>query len=161
MRVVREARPSDRDAIWTIFHEVVAAGDTYPYSPDTPREEGLRLWLDVPRATYVAEVDGQVLGTYYIKANQLGLGDHVCNCGYMVAGRARGQGLGGAMCEHSLVEAQRLGFRAMQYNLVVATNLGAVGLWKKMGFEIVGTLPGAFRHVEQGYVDAHVMFRTL
>jgi L-amino acid N-acyltransferase YncA len=161
LTVVRLAKGSDRDAIWAIFHEVVAAGDTYPYPPETGREEGLRLWLEVPRATYVAEVDGVVLGTYYIKSNQVGLGDHVCNCGYMVAGRARGQGLGRAMCKHSMDEARRLGYRAMQYNLVVATNEGAVALWQKMGFEIVGTLPGAFRHATLGLVDAHVMFKSL
>ena len=159
--VVRRATPQDEEAIWQIFGQVVAAGDTYPYAPDTGREEALRLWLEVPRATYVAEIGGEVVGTYYIKDNQPGLGSHVCNCGYMVRSSARGRGVGRAMGTHSLDVARRLGYRGMQYNLVVATNRPSLALWRKMGFEIVGTLPGAFDHAELGLVDAHVMYRTL
>ena len=102
-----------------------------------------------------------MLGTYYLKTNQPGLGAHVCNAGYMVAGQARGRGVGRAMAEHSLEEARRLGYRAMQYNFVASTNEGAIRLWKRLGFDVVGTLPGAFRHEGQGYVDALVMYRHL
>ena len=158
---IRPATPDDADAIWAIFHEVVSTGDTYAYAPDTPRDEALRRWVEVPRATYVAVVEAEVVGTYYLKPNQPGLGAHVCNAGYMVAGRARGRGLGRAMCTHSLSEARRLGYRAMQYNLVVATNEGAVRLWERMGFEVVGRLPEAFHHPERGFVDALVMYRLL
>lgn len=157
---IRPATPADHDAIWQIFHEVVAPGTTYAYAPDTPREEALRIWLDAPQATYVAEDDGEVLGTYYLKPNQPGLGSHVCNAGYMVAAAARGRGTGQAMCAHSLGEARRLGFRAMQYNLVVATN-PAVRLWKRMGFEVIGRLPQAFLQRGSTYVDALVMYRLL
>ena len=159
--LIRPIQPADYDAVWRIFHEVVARGDTYAYDPITTRDEALRLWVDVPRATYVAEAEGEVRGTYYLKTNQPGLGDHVCNAGYMVAGRARGRGLGRAMAEHSLEEARRLGYRAMQYNFVASTNKGAIRLWKQLGFDVVGTLPGAFRHAEQGYVDALVMYQQL
>ena len=159
--VVREASAEDEDAIWSIFAQVVAAGDTYPFAPDTDREEALRLWLELPRATYVAEVEGVVVGTYYIRDNQPGLGSHVCNCGYMVDSSARGRGVGWAMGLHSLARARRLGYRAMQFNLVVATNEPSLALWQKLGFEIVGTLPGAFDHAELGLVDAHVMYRFL
>ena len=158
---IRPATPPDHDAIWAIFHEVVSSGDTYAYAPDTERGEALRLWVEAPRATYVAEDEGEVLGTYFIKTNQPGLGAHVCNAGYMVASRARGRGLGRAMCEHSLAEARRLGYRAMQYNLVVATNEGAIRLWEQMGFAVVGRLPEAFRHAGRGFVDAIVMYRLL
>lgn len=158
---IRRARRDDDEAIWEIFHEVVASGDTYAFDPATPREEAIRLWVESPRATYVAELGGEVQGTYFLKTNQPTLGAHVCNAGYMVSGRARGHGLGRAMCEHSLTAARQLGYRAMQYNLVVATNEGAIRLWKKMGFSVVGTLPEAFRHVEQGFVDAIVMYRLL
>ncbi|HSR34512.1 MAG TPA: GNAT family N-acetyltransferase, partial [Anaerolineae bacterium] len=123
--------------------------------------EALRLWIEAPRATYVAERDGEIVGTYYLKTNQPGLGSHVCNAGYMVRSEARGEGVGKAMCTHSLEEARRLGYKAMQYNLVAATNRGAVDLWRKMGFEIVGTLPKAFNHARLGLVDAHVMYRLL
>lgn len=158
---IRPAEARDREAIWQIFRDVVAAGTTYAYPADTPRAEALRLWMEAPRACYVAEREGQVRGTYYLKTNQPGRGAHVCNAGYMVHADARRQGLGRTMCAHSLDEARRLGYAAMQYNLVVATNEAAIHLWKEMGFEIVGTLPEAFDHAEQGRVDAHVMYRLL
>ena len=103
----------------------------------------------------------EVLGTYYIKPNQPDLGGHVCNCGYIVSENARGKGIASEMCEHSQHEAVRRGFRSMQYNLVVTTNEGAIRLWKRHGFEVVGTLSEAFRHPQLGYVDAHVMYKKL
>ena len=112
-------------------------------------------------ATYVTLVDGHVMGSYFLTPNQPGLGAHVCNAGYMVARRARGQGVGRAMGEHSLAEARRLGYRAMQFNIVVTTNAYAVSLWKSLGFHVVGTLPEAFRHSQHGFVDALVMYRSL
>ena len=117
--------------------------------------------MNTPTATYLALSDGIVAGTYYIRPNQPELGSHVCNAGYMVSSSARGQGLGRALCAHSLQEAVRLGFKAMQYNLVVVTNRYAIKLWQDMGFEIVGTLPRAFNHKEMGLVDAHIMYRLL
>jgi L-amino acid N-acyltransferase YncA len=161
MITIRETRHKDYEEIWQIFHEVVSVGDTYPFSPDTDRKEALRLWVEMPRETYVAKRDGQVIGTYYIKTNQPGLGSHVCNAGYMVRSEARGQGVGKAMCAHSLDEARRMGYRAMQYNLVAATNIAAVKLWQQMGFAVVGTLPQAFNHAALGLVGAHVMYRLL
>lgn len=158
---IRQVRPSDSEAIWSIFHEIVSLGETYPFSPDTSKKEALELWIQKPAATYVAELEGEIAGTYYIKPNQPALGSHVCNCGYMVPLRARGQGVATAMCEHSQAEARRLGFRAMQFNLVVSTNEGAVRLWQKLGFEIVGTLPKAFNHQRLGFVDAFVMYKWL
>lgn len=158
---IRLAQAADEDAIWAIFHEVVAAGDTYAFAPSTAREEALRLWLTVPQATYVAARAGVVIGTYYLKPNQPGLGAHVCNAGYMVARAARGEGVGAALCAHSLEAARALGYHAMQYNLVVATNTGAIRLWEKMGFSVVGTLPEAFAHPAHGLVDALVLYRLL
>ena len=111
--------------------------------------------------TYVAVADGEILGTYYIKPNQPRLGSHVCNAGYMVSAKARGKGIGRSMCAHSLKEAVKLGFKAMQYNLVAATNVHAIQLWKDMGFEIIGTLPKAFNHKTKGLVDAYVMYQLL
>ena len=142
---IRAAVPEDSEAIWSIFHEVVSTGDTYAYAPDTSRSDALRLWIEEPQSTYVAVREGEVVGTYYLKANQPGLGAHVCNAAYMVASKARGQGLGRAMCEHSIGEARRFGYRAMQYNLVVATNEGAIRLWERMGFTITGRLPKAWK----------------
>jgi L-amino acid N-acyltransferase YncA len=158
---IRPALVADHDAVWRVFHEVMAAGDTYAYPPDTAREEALALWFPEGGWTYVAELDGEVVGTYLMKPNQPGQGSHTANCGYMVARAASGRGVGEAMCRHSMDEARRRGFRAMQFNFVVSTNTRAVALWQKCGFEIVGTVPGAFNHPTQGYVDTYVMHRFL
>ncbi|WP_193074106.1 GNAT family N-acetyltransferase [Pseudomonas sp. FME51] len=158
---IREVTRDDFDRIWPIFHEIVAAGDTYAYPRDTTREQALKLWLDAPRKTYLVEEGGQVLGTYYIKTNQAGPGEHVCNCGYMVASDARGLGLATTLCEHSQEVAKELGYKAMQFNFVAASNEGAVRLWNKLGFATVGRLPKAFQHPSKGYVDALVMYKWL
>ncbi len=158
---IREATEADVEAIWPIFHEIVAAGETYAYPQNTSKEEANRLWMQGPRKTYVAEQERQILGTYFIKTNQAGGGSHVCNCGYMVSSKARGQGLATSMCEHSQRVAVELGYKAMQFNFVVASNEGALGLWTKLGFETVGRLPRAFNHPRLGYVDALVMYKWL
>jgi L-amino acid N-acyltransferase YncA len=158
---VREAHAADFDSVWPIFHEVVAAGDTYSYDPDTTREEAFAHWMEKPRQTFVVEDGGQILGTYYIKTNHDGGGRHVCNCGFMVSAAARGRGLAKLMCEHAQAVAIELDYQAMQFNFVVASNTGAVRLWQKLSFEIVGTLPKAFNHPEIGYVDAYVMYKWL
>ena len=159
--LIRQATDADFDAIWPIFQQIVSAGDSYAYPPDTNQTQARHLWMAVPAATYVVEQDGQILGTYYIKANQQGPGAHVCNCGYMVARAARGQGLASAMCEHSQKIALEMGFSAMQFNFVASTNQGAVRLWEKLGFATVGRLPRAFNHPVKGLVDALVMYKWL
>jgi ribosomal protein S18 acetylase RimI-like enzyme len=144
-----------------IFHDVVAAGDAYAFDPQMPRQDALAYWFRADKQTYVGEDGGKIVGTYILRANQLGPGSHVANAAFMVAPNAQGQGIGRAMGEHCLNEARRLGFRAMQFNFVVSTNESAMRLWRQLGFEIVGTLPGAFRHSKKGYVDVYVMFRSL
>jgi L-amino acid N-acyltransferase YncA len=158
---IRPATDADHDAIWKIFHEIVAAGDTYAFDPKMPREEALAYWFRSGTRTYVAENDERVVGTYILRANQLGPGSHVANAGFMVASDVQGCGVGRAMAEHCLSEARRMGFRAMQFNFVVSTNTLAIRLWQQLGFQVVGTLPGAFRHPQKGYVDVYVMYRSL
>ena len=159
---VRDFESADWPSVWKIIKPVFQAGETYPYSPTISEAEARQQWVDLPTATYVTtDTDGDILGTYYIKPNRPTLGAHVCNCGYVVGEQARGKGVATLMCEHSQREAKRLGFRAMQFNLVVATNESAVYLWQKLGFEIVGRLPGAFAHSKQGFVDAFVMYKWL
>ncbi|MCX7277678.1 MAG: GNAT family protein [Burkholderiales bacterium] len=159
---IRPFQPADWSSVWTLLQTTFASGDTYAYAPESSEAEIRAIWVDTPLATYVACADdGTVIGTYKLQPNQPGLGAHVCNCGYVVSPQVRGQGIASLMCEHSQAEALRLGFRAMQYNLVVSTNEGAVRLWQKLGFRIVGTLPGAFQHRQHGYVDAYVMFKQL
>lgn len=158
---IRPITSTDFDQVWPIIREVVQARETYAFDPEMDRDAAWRLWVELPTVTYVAERDGQILGSYYIKPNAAGPGDHVCNCGYMVAPAARGQGVAGRLCSHSLQIARDLGFEAMQFNSVVASNTVAVALWQKHGFQIVGTLPGAYRHRTLGLVDCHVMHRAL
>ena len=158
---IREATKKDFDSTWPIFHEIVKAGETYAYSTDTTKDQALRIWLDSPRKTYVVEEDSNILGTYYLKTNQAGPGDHVCNCGYMVSSSARGRGLATVMCEHSQAIAKDLGYKAMQFNFVASSNEGAIRLWSKLGFKTVGCLPKAFSHPALGYVDALVMYKWL
>ena len=158
---IRQATEADRDAIWNIFHAVVAPGDTYAFDLRISREDALAYWFREDTHAYVAAHDRHVVGTYILRANQPGFGSHVGNAAFMVLPNARGLRIGRKMGEHCLSEARRLGFRAMQFNFVVSTNEAAIRLWKQLGFEIVGTLPGAFRHPQKGYVDVYVMFRSL
>lgn len=158
---VRPARARDFAGIWPIFRAVVATGDAYAYAPDTSMSEARRLWMDSPTVPFVAEQEGRIVGTYTLRPNQPGLGDHVGNCGYMTHPEARGRGVGGAMCAHSLLAARDRGYTALQFNFVVATNETAIRLWQKHGFAIVGRVPGAFRHRTRGPVDVLIMHRAL
>jgi L-amino acid N-acyltransferase YncA len=158
---IKLAQDEHFEEIWSIIHDVLKTGDTYPCATETTKAEAFQIWMKHPKATYVAYSANEIVGTYYIKPNQPGLGSHVCNAGYMVASKARGQGIGRAMCKHSLDEARHLGFKAMQYNLVVCTNKGAIKLWQDLGFKIIGTLSKAFDHSEKGFVDALVMYQWL
>ena len=158
---IRDARAEDFDQIWPFFEEIAAAGETYAYPRDISKDHAFHLWMEYPRKTFVVEDDGHILASYYIKTNNAGPGAHVCNCGYMVSSRARGKGLATKMCEHSQAIARELGYKAMQFNFVAASNEGAVRLWSRLGFEIVGRLPKAFLHPTQGLVDALVMYKWL
>jgi ribosomal protein S18 acetylase RimI-like enzyme len=159
--LIRRAEREDADAVWSIIGPTIAAGETYALDRDMTREQALQYWMGSDRETFVAQDDGVVVGTYFIRANQAGGGKHVCNCGYMTAAAASGRGVARRMCEHSLDHARARGFRAMQFNFVVSSNERAVGLWQSLGFTIVGRLPLAFDHPARGYVDALVMFRAL
>jgi L-amino acid N-acyltransferase YncA len=168
---IRPALPTDAPGIWEIIRPVIRAGDTYALDPCLTETEAIALWLSPDRETYVAEEAGVLVGTYYMRSNYYlrpnylrpddaaagNYNRHVCNCGYISAAR----GVGRAMAEHSLREARDQGYRAMQFNLVASTNSRAIKLWHWLGFETIATLPGAFLHPVQGYVDAFVMYRTL
>ena len=159
---IRRYREGDWSGVWPLLARTFAAGDAYAFAPDISEAEARRVWVEAPQATYVAcDAAGHLVGTYFIKPNQPGLGSHVCNCGYVVAPESRGRGVASAMCGHSQQFARERGFRAMQFNFVVATNEPAVKLWERLGFAVVGRLPGAFRHQRLGYVDALVMYKSL
>jgi L-amino acid N-acyltransferase YncA len=158
---IRKAHRSDSAAILEIILPTLREGATYTLDPDMSEAEALSYWTAPDKETFVAEENGVILGTYFIRPNQAGGGRHVCNCGYMTRASATGRGVARSMCEHSLAYAASCGYRAMQFNFVVSTNERAVRLWQSLGFETVGRLPGAFRHPVHGYVDALVMYRSL
>ncbi|GAB3639858.1 GNAT family N-acetyltransferase [Spirosoma arcticum] len=161
MMTIRRATDADREPLWAIIRPIIAAGDTWAFAPDTPKDEMLAFWLGPGVISYVAELSGEVIGTFFLKNNQPGLGSHVANAGYMVHPAHAGKGIGRQMGLFSLDEARRLGYRAMQFNIVIKTNVRAINLWQSLGFQIIGELPGAFRHATLGFVDACVMFQSL
>jgi ribosomal protein S18 acetylase RimI-like enzyme len=158
---IRAATAVDDDAIWRILEPAFRAGETYPVPRDISRTDALAYWRTPGHTVFVAENGGAIAGTYYLRGNNRGGGAHVANCGYIVSPAAQGRGVARAMCAHSLGEAKQRGFTAMQFNFVIASNERAVALWQSCGFKIVGTLPGVFAHPARGFVDAHVMHRTL
>lgn len=162
MEIRKANEQSDYDAIWEIFSRVIQTGDTYVFDPNSPKESLHNYWFADNMDTFVAvnEKD-EILGTYFIKPNQIGLGDHIANCGYMVNLDFHGKGTGKMLCEHSIRLAKEKGYLGIQFNLVVSTNTVAVKLWQKFGFDIIGTLPKGFRHQKLGLVDTYIMFKDL
>lgn len=156
---IRKAKGTDFEDIWDIFHQVVKKGDTFAFAPKATKEDCRTLWMSPSFYTYVAEFQNKILGTYILRKNQPGLGGHVANAAYMVHPEACGQGIGSAMGSHSIKQAKKLGFSAIQFNFVVSTNLVAIQLWIKLGFKIVGTVPKAFNHQKLGLVDVYIMHR--
>jgi L-amino acid N-acyltransferase YncA len=159
--IIRPATQADAAAVWAIIEPVIRAGETYALDRDMREGDALAYWFGADKEVFVAEAGGTILGTYYLRANQGGGGAHVCNAGYMTSAAATGRGVARAMGLHSIDHAKARGFRAMQFNFVVGTNVRAVGLWRSLGFEVVGRLPGAFAHPTGGFVDALVMFRAI
>ena len=158
---IRPATAADHDAIWAVLEPVIRQGETFALPRDMDRAGALAFWCAPGNDVFVAEVGGEVAGSYFLHPNHQGGGAHVANGGYVTAIYARGRGIARAMCQHSLDRARACGYRAMQYNIVVSTNERAVRLWQAMGFAIVGRLPGAFAHPTLGDVDALVMFQKL
>lgn len=157
---IRPAIEDDFDAMWLIFHQVVASGDTYVYAPDTNEEECHKILFENTHP-FVATIDDNIVGLFVIRQNKTGLGSHVCNAGFMVSLDHRRQGIGKVMGQYALKEAKKIGFKAMQYNVVVSTNDKAIALWKSLGFTIIGTVPQAYQHSKHGLVDIYIMHRFL
>ncbi len=158
MLEIRKAAETDKTHVSKIIKAVIAGGDTYT---DSSEDETIAFWFTADKYNYVAVMDGEVVGTFWIRANQPGRGSHVGNAAYMVASEARGKGVGRKMAEFSIEEARRLGFKSMQFNFVVKSNEAAVKLWKSVGFEIIGEIPDAFDHVRNGMTNAYIMYRKL
>ena len=159
---IREANPDDWAEIWPIFTEVVRAGETYAFDPAMTSDEARALWLEKPPGhTVVALVDGVVAGTAKMGPNRPARGSHVGTASFMVGTAARGHGVGRALATYVVEWHREQGYRGIQFNAVVETNTAAVALWQSLGFEIVGTVPGAFDHPTEGYVGLHVMYLDL
>ena len=158
---IRPATDADADAVWSMLEPVIRAAEVFALPSDMTRQAALAYWFTAGHSVFVAGLNGEIVGSYYLQANQQGGGAHVCNCGYLTASRAQGRGVARAMCEHSLQFGKAQGFRAMQFNFVVSTNEAAVHLWTKCGFRVLARLPAAFLHPRLGYVDALVMWREL
>lgn len=162
--VFENAGPEDWPGIWAIFRSVVATADTYPYPPDITETDAFSIWMrqdDDREATFVARLGGEIVGTAYVRANGVGLSDHIANAGWMVAPEHQGRGIGRPFAEYVIEQCRVLGYHALQFNSVVATNASAIALWETLGFEIVGTVPDAFRHPTEGLTPVHVMYRRL
>ena len=158
---IRPADISDFQEIWRIFQVVIAGGDTYVNDEETSEEEAKEKYFGKSVKTFVAEIDGKIVGCNFIKPNRVGRGSHVANAGFIVDQNHRGQGIGKALALHSIAAAKELNYRAIQFNFVVSTNIVALKLWKSVGFKIIGTATKAFKHKDLGYVDAHIMFLDL
>lgn len=159
---IKVFKPDDWFELWQILEPVFRAGETYAYPLDISEQDAFKVWIGESLQCFVVrDKSSNMLGSYFIKANQSGPGDHVCNCGYVVSLQATGKGVATLMCLHSQKQALLAGFEAMQFNLVVSTNQAAIYLWDKLGFVVIGALPGAFRHPEFGKVDALVMYKVL
>jgi ribosomal protein S18 acetylase RimI-like enzyme len=158
---IRPAVAADWEQMWAIFQAVVSTGTTYVFAPDTSYEDARTYFMGPGIASWVAEDGARIAGMYKLIPNRRDLGSHVANASFMVDPRSQGCHIGEALGRHCLREAKRAGYGAIQFNFVVSTNTAAVALWRKIGFEIVGTLPKAFRHRELGLVDAYVMYRFL
>ena len=156
---IRPATQNDAAEIWQILAPVIRAGEVFALPRDMPEAAALSYWLGPE--TFVAEDSGQIVGRYYLRANQQGGGAHIANCGYLTAAAAAGRGIARAMCEHSQAQARLRGFKGMQFNFVISSNERAVRLWQSQGFETLARMPGVFSHPALGYVDALVMFKAL
>ncbi len=157
--MIRKANKQDYDAIWAIFHAVIQTGDTYVFHPNTPKGDLQKHWFADNMHTYVYEENGQILGTYILKPNQIDLGGHIANPSYMVHPTSQGKGIGKKLCQHSCQVAKELGYIGIQANIVVKTNERAIRLWQWLGFEIIGEIPEAFNHIEKGLVNAYIMYK--
>ena len=159
--IIRKAGLDDYEAVWEIFSAVIASGDTYVFSPDTPKVSLSKYWFADSMDTFVASENGEIVGTYFIKPNQVDLGNHIANCGYMIHPKHQKKGFGRLLCEHSINYAREKKYFGIQFNIVVSTNTNAVALWQKCGFRIIGTIPKGFQHSSLGLVDTYIMFREV
>lgn len=159
--IIRAAIENDLERVWQLFKGIIDEDVYFAYDHTTTREQIEASWVNLKNYVYIAEIDGQIAGSFIVKPNQPGHGAHIANAAYMVDPAFRGHGIGRFLGLHSVAIAREAGFRGMQFNMVVSTNKEAVHLWQSLGFDIIGTVPGGFLHKQEGYVDAYIMFQSL
>ncbi len=157
----RIATDEDEEALWGLLEPMVRKGGTYVFSLDKTKESMMGYWMGTDKTTFVVEKEGVVVGTFYLKANQEGLGDHICNAGFVVSRNVEGQGVGRWMGEYAQVAAKSRGFLAIQFNFVIKSNQKAVHLWTSLGFSLIGEIPEAYRHPNLGLVSALIFYKKL
>lgn len=158
---IQQTKPEDWEELWPIIQSVIATGETYAFHPESSETEMKNYWMNTDKKCFVALLNNKIVGTYILKENQTGLASHIANASFMVHPHYSGKGIGKALGEHSLLMAKKLGFRGMQFNLVISTNTAAIALWKKLGFQIIGVIPQAFHYRQKEYVDACIMYKDL
>jgi len=161
MPSIRQAHSNEFSSIWPLFQAVIKTGDSHVFPIDMSESDAEHYWMNPAHKVFVAENDEQLVATYILKANHLGLGSHIANASFMVDPMHHGKGIGSAIGSHCIQTAKELGFKGIQYNIVISTNHAAVALWKKLGFQIIGTTPKGFKHLSLGYVDTYIMYREL
>ncbi|MGW4464873.1 N-acetyltransferase family protein [Micromonospora sp. NPDC004704] len=158
--LIREFVGVDWSMVWPIVREVVREQETFPYDPGLTAEQAYGMWVETPPGLTVVAVDGdRVLGTAKMGTNRPGPGAHVSTASFMVAADARGRGVGTALCRYALAWARQRGYAGMQFNAVVESNTTAVELYRRHGFEVIGTVPRAFAHPTLGRVGLHLMYQ--
>ncbi|MEI5006854.1 GNAT family N-acetyltransferase [Streptomyces sp. PmtA] len=159
--LIREATAQDWDRIWPFWSRIVSAGDTYAWDPDTDEPAARALWMAPSHRVFVVEdEDGTLVASAYVRPNYGGPAAHIANAGFMVDPERTGRGIGRRLAEYVIDRARRDGYTGMVFNAVVETN-PAARLWEALGFRVLGTVPGAFRHPEHGTVGLNIMFREL
>ena len=158
---IREASDSDHMIVLDLFRAIISEGETYIYTEDFSDEALNGIWFEAPNRAYVVEHEGTVIASFVIRPNKMGRGAHIANAAFIVQKNYQGKGIGRLMGEYAIDEAKRLGYRAMQFNIVVSTNIRSVSLWNRLGFRIIGTIPEGFDHKQLGLVDIYIMYRSL
>lgn len=159
---IREFVEDDWHRVWPIVRDVVQSQETFPYDPDMTSQQAHDVWVETPPGLTVVAVEGdRVLGTAKMGTNRPGPGSHIATASFMVAVDARGRGVGTALSRFALGWARQRGYAGMQFNAVVESNHPAVELYKRHGFDVIGTVPGAFAHPKLGRVGLHLMYRAL
>lgn len=153
--------PAQWPDIWPIVESVIKDQNSYSFDPTWQSDDAKQRWFAPDKTVFVAKIDNQIAGTFYIRPNFEGPASHIANAGFMVSKQFRGRGIARTMGTFALQQAKAMGFTALQFNLVLASNTHALNLWQSLGFNIIGTIPNAYHHKTEGLVDAHIMYQAL